>query len=166
MAGFVRFATFLTTVAVIAVLAAGCGSSSSSQDSSSLSKAEFLVKANAACDRERHGVLSRISSYLEQHGSEGKSEAELIADMAKAVLLPASRAETEALEALGAPPGDEKRIEAMLAAQRKAIAEVAALRRVTSIEAVENRFNQASDQFRAYGLESCAHSAKPVDRRL
>jgi hypothetical protein len=144
------------------MIVGGCGGS----DASSPSRAEFVKQANTACEKLRHGSLHRITVYLRKHGSEGKPAPVVYAGMVKAVVLPTIRAETKAIDALEPPSGDEKRIEAFLVDQRAALAEVASVKRVASLEEVEDHFNKASDQMRIYGLIACANSPEPVDRRL
>lgn len=150
----------------LCVAVGGCGGGGSTSSGGSLSRSEFVAKANAACEQERHDVLNKIGAYMEAHSSEGKSPGALNAGMVKAVLLPTIRAETKQIEVLGAPPGDESRVAGFLAAQRAAIDEVDRLHSVGAIEEVEEHFNKASDQMRVYGISSCANSAMPVDRKL
>lgn len=147
----------------MALIIGGCGAGGGE---SSLTKAEFVKQANAACHRKRASLLERISAYLSMHHSEGESSSRQTARMIKAVVLPTIRNETNGIEALGAPPGDEKRVDGFVAAQRTAIRQVAKLDEIPSMERFEAHFNKASDQMRAYGLGSCANSAKPVDRKL
>jgi peptide subunit release factor 1 (eRF1) len=156
----------LAVALALCVAIGGCGGGGSTSSGGSSSRSEFIAKANAACKRERHDVLKRIGAFMEAHSSEGKSPAALNAGMVKAVLLPTIRAEMKQIEALGAPPGDEKRVAGFLAAQRAAIDEVDRLQSVGAIEEVEEHFNKASDQMRVYGISSCANSAMPVDRKL
>jgi hypothetical protein len=157
-----RAARLLATSFAITMIVGGCGGGGAS----SPSRAEFVKKANAACEKEHRGSLQRITAYLRRHGSEGKPAPELYAGMVRAVILPTIRAETKAIDALEAPAADAKRIEAFLAAQRAALAEVATVQRVASLEDVEDHFNKASDEMRTYGLMACANSPEPVDRRL
>lgn len=159
--------TTLVTIALTIAFATGCGGSGGGPtEAGSPSKAEFVKQANAACQKEREGLVDRIGAYLKKHGSEGKPANVLYADMARKVMLPTIEAETKAVETLDAPSGEQKPIEAILVAQHAAIGEVAALRKVASIEVVEDHFNKPSDLMRAYGIRDCANSAPLVDRRL
>lgn len=160
-------AVYVLAVALaLCVAVGGCGGGGSTSSGGSLSRSEFVAKANAVCKKERHDVLNEIGAYMEAHSSEGESPAALNAGMVKAVLLPTIKAETADIEALSAPAADQKRVAGFLAAQRAAIAEVARLRSVGAIEDVEEHFDKASDQMRVYGISSCANSARPVDRKL
>lgn len=88
----------LVAATLAATVASGCGdeddggspsaSSDSSLTTSSLSKAEYLKKAGAACQRERADLLGEFNSYVKKHDSKGVEEGVLLAKAVKTVLLP------------------------------------------------------------------------------
>jgi hypothetical protein len=156
----------MAAVAAIAASAVGCGggaggSTSEAQSggpsiaTSSLDKTEFVKKASAACQREREGLPEEASVYLSKHGSKGLSESVVIANMAKAVMVPTIEAEIAAIRKLGAPAGDEEQIEAILAAQQKALDEVKGLKEAKSIEAILAHFGDANKMLKDYGFTAC-----------
>jgi ethanolamine utilization protein EutP (predicted NTPase) len=147
-------------IAIVAALA-GCGGGddsggTESVTTSSLSKAQFIKKASAACRQERRGLVAEASAYLGKHSSDGPRPV-VIADMGKAVMAPTVEAEVAAVRKLGAPAGDEEEVEAMLAADEKGIEEVKDLKEAKSIYQVVRHFYAASELFKAYGFSACTN---------
>jgi hypothetical protein len=142
-----------------AMLAAGCGGSGSATTvtSSSLSHAEFAKKANAICVRERGDMLQRLESYVKQHASKEESNPELFADAARAVLLPTIETDLVKIRKLGAPAGDEARVEAILAAQQQAVDAASKRKSLSSRFPLEAYFKHAAGLARSYGLRSCVN---------
>jgi hypothetical protein len=167
-----RSTMLLALTMAIAAVAAGCGSgggdSSSSEASSStaagsslktssLSKAEFVKKANAICVHERGDILAKFDAYFKQHKGEKGTE-EVFADMIHVVLLPSIERDIAKIRALGAPEGDEASVELFLAEQQKAIETVAKAKRISEEEPLSRYFEAPSKLARAYGLEGCTQS--------
>jgi len=107
----------LAACVVLALVAAGCGSDGDStaadESSASLSKAEFIKKGDEICKETDKIQNKDIRLYLvENPGSSGKKE-----DVEKVIKvgLQQIKVEAEELEALGAPEGDEEKIEAIVA---------------------------------------------------
>jgi hypothetical protein len=151
--------TTLAAAMAVAVIAMGCGSdedsgSASAGDSSSLSKAEFVKQANAACLKPRETALQEVAAYSQKHRSEGLSDTLLGRKAIKVVLLKTFEEEIAALRALGAPEGDEEEIDAMLAATQSALDEAKELPKTSSKE-VESYFGDADKKLRQYGLTGC-----------
>lgn len=168
-------------IAIVAVTAVGCGggsdstsssssagggtSSSAEGGSSSLSKEEFVKQANAACLEARENSFAKIAAYEQHHRSQGLPQPILTQNAVRAVLLSTIEAEIPALRALGAPAGEEEKVEAMLAAQQAALEKAQKLRNKhyslqaakgfqASVE-IENDFGGPDKEFVAYGLTSC-----------
>lgn len=148
----------LTALLALALLAAGCGSSSSDSTSSggsTLSRTQFVKRANAICTKERESVPTRVAAY-EKKAPAGLSPAEAQAAGVQAVLLPTFESEVTAIRALGAPAGDEQTVDAILSAQSEAIEVVAAKKDINPEEGgFEHYFDQADNLMRAYGLNGC-----------
>jgi hypothetical protein len=167
--------TVLLAVAIlIATALAGCGESSDETSGASsvsnasspskpppLSKAEFLVQANAVCRKVRAGIENEISSFVQQGNPEGKPREVRYADLAHFVLLPTVETEIASIYGLESPHPGRLRIEGILGAERRAIDEVATTKRLASVETVERYFVESGRQFRAFGLPSCANDRKP-----
>ncbi len=162
-----RAAGLLAFVLLMAMVATGCGGSGDDSNASSapstsgvetirklttISKAEFVKQGNAACRKVRSELPKQIADF--ERSRAGKKP-RTYADAAHFVLIPAYEAEVWGVEKLGAPPGDEERIDKMLAAERTAIGSIAVMPRVPSIKGAERHFTDAEKQFRAYGLTDC-----------
>jgi hypothetical protein len=154
-------ATMLVAAIAIAAIVSGCGSdddstsSSAASDSSSLSKAEFVKQANAACLGEREDSLEELATYQQRHRSEGLPEAVLAENAFKAVTLSTIEAEIAALRALGLPTGDDGGVEAILALLQADLDKATKLRAKLSSDEVEGYFVNANKKLRGYGLSSC-----------
>jgi hypothetical protein len=146
----------LVIVAVsLAVLPTSCGGTeeNASTPPSSVGKAEFVKRANAVCEQQRAGLMKEVSSYENLHSDDKVGS---FVDAVHWVFLPAIDEEIAKLEELEAPPRDEKRIDAMLYAQKAALDSVAVLPAVASVAAAERRFAKSGRQLHAYGLSACA----------
>jgi hypothetical protein len=161
--------TLLVGMAIlVATVGAGCGGEGNGPVRTlPPSWMEFAKRANVACAQERDGLGERASTFLNGQ-SPGKPHRTLIADLAHLVLLPTIEAQIWRIEGLaqefGIPSGDEKKIDAMLNAQRHAIDEVATTLRIASIEAVSRHFTEAGKLLRAYGLSACANDLQARGR--
>jgi hypothetical protein len=127
----------------------GSASTDVTVTTSSYSKAEYIKLANKICDRERARIVSEIGDYLSEHEGE-KTYEQLAEDAAEAVAVPVIAGKIEELEALGAPPGDEKKIEAFLVAMWEAVD--------TSDGFKGNDFKRSADMARTYGIDECAYA--------
>ncbi len=153
----------LAAVLALCVLVAGCGSDDGGSPAqadappvttSSLSKEEFIQRAGAVCDRARQTALPELSTYAEKH--KGVPREELLADAFKAVLVPMVEQEMAAIRKLGAPPGDEEEIEAILAAQQEGIDRVKRIEKARSGSEFPAYFEAADEMLLDYGLTGCS----------
>jgi hypothetical protein len=137
---------------LIAVAGAGCGSgSSSTADSAStpLSKAEFRKQAGAICEnaqKERKEGQKEAVAKGEEAGS--AEEAKVTTE----ALLAPVRTMTAELSELGAPKGQEKQVQAIVAAFEAGIASLEA--NPTSPQAA-SAFAKADKLAIEYGLTDC-----------
>jgi len=127
----------------------------------SMSKAQFVKRANAACGQEKSGRIAQMEAYALRHRKEGKPESELFADLTTTLLLPTVEAESLKIAALGAPMGEEKEIEAFLDAQQEGIEEVAAMPDIKTFEEFEAAFAKAGKLMKAYGVFVCDNGPAP-----
>jgi hypothetical protein len=135
----------------------GAGSGGSKAAPSSPAKAQFIKRANAACGRERARAFREAVSYGRKHRSESKSASKLVTGLVNDVFLPKVERQNAAIAKLGAPAGDEARIDAFLADQAKGIDEVAGLSEVKSLDQMERHFAAAGKLARTYGIAACAN---------
>lgn len=155
----------LCLLAMIAI-APGCGGESGvggagSADAgeigtSSLTERQFVKRVSAICKAGREDVPKRVAEFQVQNPPRGESPAEHRAKGVQATILPVLEEELERIHRLGAPAGDEERLEAILVAQREAIDEVAGLDQLDPAEGVmESYFADSSRALREYGLTEC-----------
>lgn len=165
------FRIVLTTTAVIgAVLACGCGGggsgnggeagASSTNAVASGDTRDFVERANDECERERAPAIRRAYNYLRGRRGGAMPASEVYAEMIKLVLLPTIEREIEAIQALGVPAKQKAHVDPFFAADKAAIKEVAGLRGIPSMAAVEAHFVHASALARVADLPSCANSMK------
>jgi hypothetical protein len=141
-------ATLAIAVALIAGVAAGCGSSNSDTTSTAaISKPEFLAKANAIC---KTGDAKQTAA--QEALGKNPTQAE-ISNYTTNTLIPNVQAQIDQVKALGAPSGDEAKVNSMLALAQ------ADLNKIKANPALINQ----GDQFvnfekvaHPYGLTSCA----------
>jgi hypothetical protein len=162
-----RVNTLLVFVVAIAVAVASCGGDDDSNDSaaaegnsiatSSLSKKEFVKQATDICEREREDLLAEVGAYFKKH--ENLPEGAAIAGAFKAVMVPSVQREIAAFRKLGAPEGDEERIEGFLVVQEEGIDKAKRLKSAKSLSQFVGYFESIDDDLRAYGLPACARTA-------
>jgi hypothetical protein len=162
----------ITATATIAVLA-GCGGNGASETAgsdgspsgsggaiatSSLTRAEFVKKANAICDRATNLALAQLSLYVKQHGGGGAPPREgSVLARAFAAILPASmKAQIAQIRALGAPAGDEERVKTFLQVWQRAVAKLEA-NPPSSDREFNPMFARVEKLGQAYGFEGCAY---------
>ncbi len=144
-----------------AVLAAGlivgCGGSGDSS-TGTISKEAFIRKADAICKKGNEQLQKGFAAYLRnnkksilalRHPSKADYEG-----LIGGVLVPNLEKEIKAIRALGAPSGDEDRIEAMLAALEEGI-ETAENDPKAVTHSSEAIFGIGARMAKEYGLEVC-----------
>jgi hypothetical protein len=146
----------LAAFAAIAMIAAGCGGGGdSTTDSSSLTKAEFLKQGNAICAKGNKEIQDGFEEFEEENGLQKKQPTEeQLTEAIETIVLPSVSGQVEGIEALGAPSGDEAKVEAITDAVTEAVEEgeedPASL---TSEKA--DPFAEANELSNEYGLVKC-----------
>lgn len=137
-------------LALAAALVGGCGGSSSS---ATPSKQDFVKEADFICNKE----LQRREEALQQINSEvpSKTKATSVAFREKAVrkVMAVYEEATEKLGELQAPKGDEKTVEAIVAAREEAAQRVLADPETALKSSIP--FKKSDELAKAYGLEKC-----------
>lgn len=120
-------ASLLLAVAALAVVA-GCGGSGSDEvtvQTGSLSKAEFIKKADAICEAARTEFLAKYTKFLETHKSAinaGKPQQEaLLTEIVESILAPNIEGQIEQISGLGAPKAYAPEVAKFLNALQKRI---------------------------------------------
>lgn len=138
----------LLALALIAA-ASGCGSDSSAD--SSISKKQFVKRANTLCVDTEFEQLGKAQKYSSEH-----PEAEE-ADLIQPALVPTLKKELKDLEALGTPDGDEEELEAIYEALQKGI-EGAESDPASVVKPQSNPFNEVNKLATAYGIGDCGRN--------
>jgi hypothetical protein len=151
----------VSAIAVLALTAiAGCGGGDSSSseasgttsegaaavtvESTSMTKAQYVAKAEKICTTET-GKIVRVVQKAIRQGSEVKVS----------VVLPPVEGMLNKLVALGAPEGEEARVEAFLGALKSDLEEVENNPSATTQE-LAKEFHDSGELARKLGVQSCA----------
>jgi hypothetical protein len=146
----------LAAFAAIAMIVAGCGGGGdSTTESSSLTKAEFLEQGNSVCAKGNKEIEEGFEEFEKENGLQDKQPTKAqLTEAIETVVLPAVRDQVEGIEALGAPSGEEAKVEAITVAADEAVEEgeedPASL---TSEKA--DPFAEANELANEYGLVKC-----------
>lgn len=115
--------------ALVLVVVAGCGSGDDDEggeETQTLTKVEFIEQGDKICEEAEERSESEAEQFAEDNGFElEKASKEEIEEAITEVLVPALNQQAEEIKALGAPEGDEKRVEAIVAALQDGASEVA-----------------------------------------
>lgn len=115
--------------AALALIASGCGggdgsaesTTAASKDGSAISELKFLVEANAICAKANQELAKTSETFAKENLSKGAEPTKAqIGELVKLVL-PTITRQVEEIRALGAPAGDEEKVEAILSAVEDAI---------------------------------------------
>lgn len=146
----------------LALVVAGCGGGSSSSDPNAISKEAFTNKADAICQQGNERMQKDLTSALASVKNEkriigiikhpSKADYELVINK---VLIPNLEWEIKEIRKLGAPSGDEDRIEEILKALEEGIetAEDDPQAVISSSDAI---FGIAARLAGEYGLTTCS----------
>jgi hypothetical protein len=164
----------LAGVLAVALILVGCGgggsdstttssdSTTSSGDSStaSLSKAEFIKKADAICAAGGKRTQSEYAAYVEEKKLSAKKEPTpaQFAEVSEKIQVPAFKRQAEEIRALGAPPGEEDQVTALVDAIDAGIEKVEEADPRKALESSSSMFVEADKLAIAYGLKVCGHS--------
>jgi uncharacterized protein with von Willebrand factor type A (vWA) domain len=146
----------LAAFAAILLVAVGCGGGSdSSSDSSSISKAQFIKQADAICEKGNEENEAEFEEFAKENGLSEKQEPtkaqqeEAISE----IVAPGVQKQIDEIDALGAPEGDEKQIEAMVAAVEEGVEEIE--EDPGSLTEGKNPLAKGSKLAKEYGLKTC-----------
>jgi hypothetical protein len=161
-------------LAALALFVVGCGGSddttSSKGDDSTLaksendplSKAEFTKQAEDVCYQSKRSRYFEARKYQRRHREELKALSPIAAYEKEivAVVLPSIMKEAQELTALGAPKGDEKKIEAIVTGIEAGVKKAEKNPYSVSLEVPsEYPFRKVGYLIRAYGLVDCRNVA-------
>ena len=149
----------LIGVLAVAVIGAGCGGDGGSDATAGdqPSKALFIKKAEAVCERSHiEEIKEDQEEFIEAHGGNigaAFDDIDSITEYVDTIAIPHRERLIDELSELGAPSGDEEKVDEILAAYEEGI-EVAEEdpERVVVGRGV---FQYATDLAKEYGLEEC-----------
>lgn len=150
-----RLILLLAAAMALAAIAAGCGSSDddSTEVTVSLTRAEFIERGDQICKQAEEDSEAEAEEFAEENDFtlENASE-EQLEEAIDAVLVPALDRQVEEIEALGAPEGDEEKVEEIIVALEAASDEVAA----DPSRAFEGEpLKEATELAQDYGFKVC-----------
>jgi len=151
-----RRGAFVAAAMVIALVVAGCGGGGGDSSSAkSISKEDFIAKADAICKKGTERLQKAIFAALKHPQNLTKvSEAEQI-KIVTAAMVPNISREAKELRALGIPDGDEEKIDAMIGALEEGL-ETAEQDPQAVTKSSDVVFGISSRIAGEYGLTACA----------
>jgi hypothetical protein len=149
----IRVATF----AVAALALASCGDASghpgySPVVSEPLSKVEFLRQADQICNASEAQIEAAADGLVSGPGKPDPAEVKRVAT---SIVVPRLQAEIAAIRALGAPPGDEAKVQAILDATQDGVDQIDADPEGLVDGQVPRGLRDAEKLARAYGSQEC-----------
>jgi hypothetical protein len=142
-------ALFAATLAV-ALFVLGCGG-----DSASISKAEFVKKAEAVCEKGEESIRKDFKAFVAKYESATKPTKADLAALVSAVISGNIEAEVKELRAIGTPSDGGQQVEALIDAREESLKEAEAEPQ-EAIADGEKVFGKASKLAKAYGLKACS----------
>jgi hypothetical protein len=144
----------IATVVSTVLLLAGCGDDSSSS-ASSISKEEFIVKADAVCKQTNKRMEVAFAKFLKAHRNIRKPTDPAFEQLIGDVMVPNIKREIGEIRALEVPDGDEEKIEAMLSALEEGLEVAEDNPKVVTASSSDTIYGIASRLAGEYGLETC-----------
>jgi hypothetical protein len=117
----------LAVLAAFVALIAGCGGGDDTTDSATvtLTKAEFIKQGDAICKEGNEENEAEAEKYAEENGfTLEKASKDQLEEAVGEVLVPSLNRQAEELDGLGAPEGDEDKVEEIVVALEDATAEI------------------------------------------
>ncbi len=160
LAGRISGVVALMAMMVVgAVFMGGCGGGDDTAETTvTITKAEFVRKADTICRDAREAIISGSVPKLEKVVGTPKQQS-LESELIPSLLIPTLEKEVEDLRALGAPAGDEAEIEKILRLTEGAIEEAKTepetfIQGSTYKEGSEH-FGEAYELSLKYGMKEC-----------
>ena len=148
----------IAVVIAAAMLVAGCGGSDDSSSSASISKEEFITKADAICKESSKRMEKQLFLFLRKNRTEGSLRKPSVAQNEKfitTVLIPNLQREIKELKELGVPDGDEEKVDAMITALEEGLETAEDETATVAAGTSDMVFGIASRIAGEYGLETC-----------
>jgi hypothetical protein len=149
------FLVALAVLVALAAIAAGCGGGDDTTDSAAvtLTKAEFIKQGDAICEEANEANQAEAEEFAKENGFElEKASKEQLEEAVGEVLAPSLNKQAEELGALGAPKGDEKKVEEIVVAVEGAADEIEGNPNLVFTGKALKKPNQLAE---AYGFKVC-----------
>jgi hypothetical protein len=161
---------WLLLAAMAALLVGGCGGSDNSEagasggeitvETGSLSKAQFIKRADEMCRKDRAQAVREFQAFMSETGQSTQlspqEEKARLGEVVDTILVPIYEKLIDQLAALGAPEGGEQEVAGFLGAVRRVLDRLEG--DPTLLNSLNNPFTPASERARKYGLTGCAGS--------
>lgn len=131
---------------LMVLLASGCGGSSKE-----LSKSEFVTQGNTICKEATEAREKLLAEFAET--TNPKANDEVAREKVLEKILPIYEGAAKQIGELGAPSGDEAKVEAIVGAMEEAAAKVKASPQTAGIGDLP--FRKANEAAESYGLTAC-----------
>jgi hypothetical protein len=149
-----RFIALLAALAAISMIVAGCGGGSDSSSSSSLTKAQFIKQADAICEKGNKASNEEVEEFAKENNvNTSKPTKEQQEEVIAQVVAPNVQGQVEEISDLGAPEGDEKKIDAMVGAVEEGVEELES--NPSALIEGKNPLSKGSKLAKEYGLKTC-----------
>ncbi len=149
-------AVFCSLAAAVSGLSCGGGGNPSSSPSTAPTRAEFIGKGDAICEKARRTIFAGLVPYLKKH-----PEASLSLKQKEALILryvlPTYRFDVKHLAALRTPDGDEARVAAIVKAFEEANARVAA-NPASVLQGASKQYGEVEKLALGYGFSVCGRT--------
>jgi len=145
-------ALVLLSIVAVALVAAGCGSSKKTHTTPALTKAEFLKKGNAIC-KKGNDQINKAAQKVFLNRKTKPSKAQLNT-FATGTLIPSVQSQINGVKALGAPKGDEAKVNAIITTAQAAL-DKAKTDPILLTGSKHDPFAKSNKLAKAYGLTVC-----------
>lgn len=144
---------WIAGVFLVALVLAGCGGDDDSNEAS-ISKAQFIKKADQVCKEANKRMEAAFVAFLEGNRDITRPDGPAVEGLVGKILVPSIKREISELEALGTPDGDEDEIDEILTALEEGVETAEDNPKVVTGSA-DTVFGIASRLAEEYGLKIC-----------
>jgi hypothetical protein len=144
----------LAALVALAAVVTGCGGGGDTTEATvTLTKTEFIKQGDAICKKGNEESEKEAEEFAEDNDFElEKASKEQLEEAVSEVLVPSLERQTEELGALGAPEGDEDKVEAIIVSLEDATGEIEDDPGLVFQDGVLKKPSQLAD---SYGFKVC-----------
>jgi hypothetical protein len=145
---------WIAGVFLVALVLAGCGGGDDDSSEASISKQQFMKKADQICKEANKRMEVAFVDFLEKNRDIARPSGPAFEKLVGTIMVPSIKREIEELEALGAPDGDEDEVDEILTALEEGVETAEDNPKVVTGSA-DTVFGIASRLAEEYGLKVC-----------